>query len=39
MAYLLALDLINKAQQLDICTLEQIGETTQGRPIDFLRIG
>jgi len=33
------LDLINNAQQSDICTLEQIGETTQGRPIDFLRIG
>lgn len=33
------LDLINNAQQSPICTLENIGETTQGRPIDFLRIG
>jgi murein tripeptide amidase MpaA len=33
------LDLINTAQQSPICQLETIGETTQGRPIDFLRIG
>ena len=33
------LDLVNYAQQSDICTLEQVGLTTQGRPIDFLRIG
>jgi murein tripeptide amidase MpaA len=33
------LDLVNKAQESDICTLEQIGKTTQGRPIDFLRVG
>ena len=33
------LDLINSAQQSWLCTLETIGETTQGRPIDFLRIG
>jgi murein tripeptide amidase MpaA len=33
------LDLINQAQQSELCTLETIGQTTQGRPIDFLRIG
>jgi murein tripeptide amidase MpaA len=33
------LDLVNNAQQSSLCTLESIGETTQGRPIDFLRIG
>jgi len=33
------LDLINNAQLSPLCTLETIGETTQGRPIDFLRIG
>ncbi|MCG8581991.1 MAG: M14-type cytosolic carboxypeptidase [Bacteroidales bacterium] len=33
------LDLINNAQQSPICKLEIIGETTQGRPIDFLKIG
>jgi murein tripeptide amidase MpaA len=33
------LDLVNSAQQSWLCTLETIGETTQGRPIDFLRIG
>ncbi len=33
------LDLVNNAQQSSICTLENIGLTTQGRPIDFLRIG
>jgi len=33
------LDLINQAQQSPRCSLESIGETTQGRPIDFLRIG
>jgi murein tripeptide amidase MpaA len=33
------LDLINEAQQSPKCTLECIGQTTQGRPIDFLRIG
>ncbi|MCU4154389.1 hypothetical protein J1N10_00245 [Carboxylicivirga sp. A043] len=33
------LDLINNAQQSPLCQLEIIGETTQGRPIDFLKIG
>ncbi len=33
------LDLINNAQQSQLCTLETIGQTTQGRPIDFLQIG
>jgi len=33
------LDLVNNAQLSSLCTLETIGETTQGRPIDFLRIG
>ncbi len=33
------LDLINDAQLSAKCTLECIGQTTQGRPIDFLRIG
>lgn len=33
------LDLINEAQQSPKCTLECIGQTTQGRPIDFLKIG
>ncbi len=33
------LDLVNNAQQSSFCTLETIGQTTQGRPIDFLRIG
>ena len=33
------LDLINNAQLSSLCTLETIGETIQGRPIDFLRIG
>ncbi|MCT4588135.1 MAG: M14-type cytosolic carboxypeptidase [Carboxylicivirga sp.] len=33
------LDLINDAQQYPNCKLECIGQTTQGRPIDFLRIG
>jgi len=33
------LDLVNNAQQSPLCELETIGQTTQGRPIDFLRIG
>ncbi len=33
------LDLVNNAQHSPICTLESIGQTTEGRPIDFLRIG
>ena len=33
------LNLINNAQQSPLCKLETIGQTTQGRPIDFLRIG
>ncbi len=33
------LDLVNNAQQSPLCTLESIGETTEGRSIDFLRIG
>ncbi len=33
------LDLVNHAQLSSLCRLETIGETTQGRPIDFLRIG
>ncbi|MEA3505037.1 MAG: M14-type cytosolic carboxypeptidase [Bacteroidota bacterium] len=33
------LGLLNNAQQSPLCTLESIGKTIQGRPIDFLRIG
>lgn len=33
------LDLVSNAQLSSLCTLETIGETTQGRPIDFLTIG
>ena len=33
------LDLVNTAQQSPICSLESIGHTLQGRPIDFLSIG
>ena len=33
------LDLVNNAQLSPICDLEHLGETVQGRPIDFLRIG
>jgi len=33
------LDLVHTAQHSPICTLESIGTTLQGRPIDFLRIG
>ena len=33
------LDLVNNAQLSPLCTMETIGETTQGRPIDFLRFG
>ncbi|MBI9062700.1 MAG: hypothetical protein JEZ14_12000 [Marinilabiliaceae bacterium] len=33
------LDLVHDAQQSPLCTLESIGQTLQGRPIDFLRIG
>ena len=33
------LDLINNAQHSPLCKLETIGQTIQGRPIDFLRIG
>lgn len=33
------LNLVNSAQMSPLCSLESIGETTQGRPIDFLRIG
>jgi murein tripeptide amidase MpaA len=33
------LDLVDSAQQSPLCKLEAIGETTEGRPIDFLRIG
>ena len=33
------LDMIHDAQHSHFCKLESIGETTQGRPIDFLRIG
>ena len=33
------LDLVNNAQLSSICTLESVGQTTQGRPIDFLQIG
>ncbi len=33
------LDLVNDAQLSSLCSLETIGHTTQGRPIDFLRIG
>lgn len=33
------LGLVNNAQHSPLCKLESIGETLQGRPIDFLRIG
>ncbi len=33
------LNLIYNAQQSPLCKLETIGQTIQGRPIDFLRIG
>lgn len=33
------LDLVNDAQLSPICTLETVGQTLEGRPIDFLRIG
>ncbi|MBR8534107.1 hypothetical protein KDU71_00915 [Carboxylicivirga sediminis] len=33
------LDMINEAQLSPKCALECIGHTTQGRPIDFLKIG
>lgn len=33
------LDLVNNAQLSSLCRLETIGDTIQGRPIDFLRIG
>lgn len=33
------LDLVNDAQHSPICSLESIGQTVQGRPIDFLKIG
>lgn len=33
------LNLVDSAQQSPLCNLESIGETLQGRPIDFLRIG
>ena len=33
------LDLVDNAQHSPICSLESIGQTIQGRPIDFLRIG
>jgi len=33
------LDLVNNAQKSPLCTLENIGQTIQGRPIDFLKIG
>ncbi len=33
------LDLVDAAQHSAICTVEALGKTTQGRPIDFLRIG
>ena len=33
------LDLVNGAQLSPLCTLENIGTTIQGRPIDFLKIG
>ncbi len=33
------LDLIQFAQQSNICTAESLGLTTQGRPIDFLKTG
>lgn len=33
------LDLINNAQLSSFCSVEIIGKTTEGRPIDFLRIG
>lgn len=33
------LDLVNNAQLSPLCSLETIGETTEGRPIDFLRFG
>ncbi len=33
------LDLVHDAQQSPLCTLESVGQTLEGRPIDFLRIG
>ncbi|MCU4176914.1 M14 family metallopeptidase [Carboxylicivirga sp. N1Y90] len=33
------LDLVNNAQQSPLCELETIGQTIEGRPIDFLRMG
>ena len=33
------LNLLDNSQQSPLCTLESIGQTLQGRPIDFLRIG
>jgi murein tripeptide amidase MpaA len=33
------MDLVHNAQLSPICELESLGETTQGRSIDFLRIG
>ncbi len=33
------LDLIHYAQESPLCSMESLGETTQGRPIDFLQIG
>ena len=33
------LDLVHDAQQSPLCTLESVGQTMEGRPIDFLRIG
>lgn len=33
------LDLVDGAQQSPFCTLESLGKTTEGRSIDFLRIG
>lgn len=33
------LELVDTAQQSPLCTLESIGETIQGRAIDFLKIG
>ncbi len=33
------LDLVHYAQESPFCQMESLGETTQGRPIDFLKIG
>jgi murein tripeptide amidase MpaA len=33
------LDLVDGAQQSSFCTVESLGKTTEGRSIDFLRIG